>query len=59
MNENIIYNDLYDLALTNMNLSHTHMQPHTQSGKPTKLFPVARGWGLSYDFVDFACDMNI
>lgn len=52
MNENTMWNDLYGLALTNMNLSHTYMQPYTQNGKPTKLFPVAPGWGLSYDFVD-------
>lgn len=63
MNENIICNALYGLALTNMNLTHTHMQPHTQSGKLIKLFPVARGWGLSCDFVDLfifaCCNMNV
>lgn len=52
MTKDIICNDLYGSALTNMNLSHTPMQPHTQSAKPTKSFPVARGWGLSCDFVD-------
>ena len=54
MNETIICNDLHGLALTNMKLSRTLMQPHTQSGQPTKLFPVARGSGLSYDFVDWS-----
>lgn len=53
MNENTMYNDLYVLALTNMKLSCTHMQPHTQGDQPTELLLVARGWGLSCGFADW------
>lgn len=48
-----MYNDLYVLALTNMKLSCTHMQPHTQGDQPTELLLVARGWGLSCGFADW------